>query len=76
MTIDRRNNRSIENNNTIRSIIIGLIKKEFVGEQKDDTNAERVICMCVCVCVCVYDDERANAKPESHIRRLEGKVNP
>jgi hypothetical protein len=45
MTIERRNNRSTENNNTRKSTIIGLIKKEFVGEQKEDTNAECVICM-------------------------------
>jgi hypothetical protein len=25
--------------------MIGLIKKECVGDQKEDTNAERVICM-------------------------------
>lgn len=65
MTDERRNKRITEKNNTRRSIKIGLIKKEYVGEQREDANAGRVIW---------YDEERSNAKPESHVCRLEGKV--
>jgi hypothetical protein len=45
VTNERRNNRIIEKNNTRRSIMIGLIEEECVGDQKEDTNAERVICV-------------------------------
>jgi hypothetical protein len=45
VTNERRNNRILQKNDTRRSVMIGLIKEEFVGDQKEDTNVERVICM-------------------------------